>query len=581
MKARSKIITRVLITIGCLSCLLALIAKDNSPSTNKENIDNDVSNSSTEANEIAAQRSESSKSTTDAANALRHLIAAHLHAGQLESVDALLKQNLSTLGSIGSKEDKRDLVIKLSSALKPFSGKPEIKGLDDPVLLAIICSNKTGKEQVKQALASTLTTQDLTSKAESEVAKCLTALNLGLSMIHNKETSEGKIVLEKSLLHASQVPEYKEKVKLLNLISESITSLGDTNPASTLGLQINFIKEQSKPQIHPAMVMVDKISKPIDKIKALSNFASSLSTAGDTELTTSTLGIISTLIKSMKDPHTRVSALTIFSVAQSGCGLKEESAASLKEAIATIKEIESISNKSDAMSELMKIVENSTNDLSKSLVLDESIKITNEIQQKGTMILNESLELASTLSDKEKRISTITAISEAFEQPSSKVDIAQQHFQLGSQYQNGVNFERNPKLAAEWYQKAALLGHQKAQVCLALILMKEQRSQEQAITWLTKAANQGDAEGQASLGMLYALGKGVKADLINAHKWITLAADQGNEQAIKALKKLSDKLSEKEKISSLELVKKWKGENNPDSKKAASKEKPKEAAAKA
>ena len=181
------------------------------------------------------------------------------------------------------------------------------------------------------------------------------------------------------------------------------------------------------------MVMVDKISKPIDKIKALSNFASSLSTAGDTELTTSTLGIISTLIKSMKDPHPRVSALTIFSVAQSGCGLKEESAASLKEAIATIKEIESISNKSDAMSELMKIVENSTNDLSKSLVLDESIKITNEIQQKGTMILNESLKLASTLSDKEKRISTITAISEAFEQPSSKVDIAQQHFQLGSQ----------------------------------------------------------------------------------------------------------------------------------------------------
>ena len=118
----------------------------------------------------------------------------------------------------------------------------------------------------------------------------------------------------------------------------------------------------------------------------------------------------------MKDPHTRVSALTIFSVAQSGCGLKEESAASLKEAIATIKEIESISNKSDAMSELMKIVENSTNDLSKSLVLDESIKITNEIQQKGSMILNESLELASTLSDKEKRISTITAISEAFDQ---------------------------------------------------------------------------------------------------------------------------------------------------------------------
>ena len=581
MKAKSKIITRVLIAIGCVISLLALIAKDDSLSPYKKNTVNNVSKSSVTKEDTAELNSKDSNSKIEIANKLRHLIAAHLHSGQLEFVEDLLNQNLLILNTISNEKDKRDLVLKLSSELKPFTGKPEIKGLDDPVLLAITCSNIVEQKLGETDIAKSPTHNELTSKAESAKAKCFTALNLGLSMIHNKEPGEGKIILEKSLLFASQVPEYKEKIKLLDLISASVASLGDTNPASTLDLQINFIKEQSKPQIHPAMMMVDKISKPIDKIKALSDFAASLSLAGDTELTKSTLEKINTLIESIKEPHTRVSALTLFSVAQSGCDLKEESVASLKKAIETIKEIESISNKSDAMSELMKIVEDSTNDSSKSLVLDESIKITNEIQQKGTIILKESLTLASTLSDKEKRISTISAISQAFEQPNSKVDIAQQHFQLGSQYQNGINFEKNLKLAAEWYQKAALLGHKKAHVCLALILMKEQSTQEEAITWLTKAANQGDAEGQASLGILYALGKGVETDLINAHKWITLAADQGNEQAIKALQKLSDKLSEKEKTSSLELVKKWKGENNADSKKAASKEKSKEATAKA
>ena len=81
------------------------------------------------------------------------------------------------------------------------------------------------------------------------------------------------------------------------------------------------------------------------------------------------------------------------------------------------------------------------NDSTKSLVLDHAIKVTNEIQQKGNLILKDSLSLASTLDDKEKRLSTINAISMAFENV-NQGDLANQNFKLGSQYHNGVEFLR-------------------------------------------------------------------------------------------------------------------------------------------
>ena len=104
---------------------------------------------------------------------------------------------------------------------------------------------------------------------------------------------------------------------------------------------------------------------------------------------------------------------------------------------------------------------------------------------------------------------------------------------------------------------------------------------QEAIGWLMKAANQGSPEGQASLGMLYALGQGVSTDLVRAQKWMTLAAEQGNSEALIAVKKLESKLSEEQKILATELVKQWKGKSGSDAKKAASKEPQKPSDAKA
>ena len=56
-------------------------------------------------------------------------------------------------------------------------------------------------------------------------------------------------------------------------------------------------------------------------------------------------------------------------------------------------------------------------------------------------------------------------------------------------------------------------------------------SESQDIERLRKAAEQGDAESQFSLGRIYSLGRGVPWDSKEAAKWYRLAAEQGHTKA--------------------------------------------------
>jgi TPR repeat protein len=49
--------------------------------------------------------------------------------------------------------------------------------------------------------------------------------------------------------------------------------------------------------------------------------------------------------------------------------------------------------------------------------------------------------------------------------------------------------------------------------------------------WYRLAADQGDANGQYILGIMYADGKGVPQNYAEAMKWYRLAADQGVAEA--------------------------------------------------
>ena len=72
-------------------------------------------------------------------------------------------------------------------------------------------------------------------------------------------------------------------------------------------------------------------------------------------------------------------------------------------------------------------------------------------------------------------------------------------------YENGRGVERDYKMAAEWYRKAA---------------------------------EQGYSEAQYNLGMCYEAGRGVEQDDKEAVEWYRKAAEKGNKDAKKALERL-------------------------------------------
>ena len=286
----------------------------------------------------------------------------------------------------------------------------------------------------------------------------------------------------------------------------------------------------------------------------------------------------------MKDKGPQAASLTHLSVAQSNCGLIEESKATLSAAIGSIKEIEPIKEKAAALNQIIAAIEDSGNENDKKLILTQSLSIAKEIQKRGTVMIQQTLALASQFKDGKERALAIQQIAEAIESSGAELELANLKFRLGTLYHNGIDLEKNATQATEWYQKAAQLGHSNAQVNLALLLLKGEGAKsnpQEAIGWLVKAANQGSPEGQASLGMLYALGQGVSTDLVVAQKWMTLAAEQGNSEALIAIKRLEPKLSEEQKNLATELVKQWKGKSGAEVKKSASKEPKKPSDAKA
>jgi TPR repeat protein len=69
------------------------------------------------------------------------------------------------------------------------------------------------------------------------------------------------------------------------------------------------------------------------------------------------------------------------------------------------------------------------------------------------------------------------------------------------------------------------------------------RDDAEATKWYRKAADQGDAFSQFSLGLAYARGLGVTRDYALAHMWLSLAVTGGFEEAKKARDQLASRMT--------------------------------------
>ena len=123
-------------------------------------------------------------------------------------------------------------------------------------------------------------------------------------------------------------------------------------------------------------------------------------------------------------------------------------------------------------------------------------------------------------------------------------------------------YERGKYAAAlhEW-RPLAEQGHAQAQYNLGVMYLVGNgvaQDNAEAMKWYRKAAEQEVAFAQHMLGFMYARGLGVAQDLIQAHMWSNLAAGQGNEAAASDRDTVAGKLTAEQLAEAEKLARDWK-----------------------
>jgi len=78
-----------------------------------------------------------------------------------------------------------------------------------------------------------------------------------------------------------------------------------------------------------------------------------------------------------------------------------------------------------------------------------------------------------------------------------------------------------------------------------------------AMKWYRLAAEQGIARAQYNLGIMYGNGKGVPQDYVQAHMWFNLAASKGNETGRKNRDIIAKKMTPADVSKAQRLAREW------------------------
>ena len=81
----------------------------------------------------------------------------------------------------------------------------------------------------------------------------------------------------------------------------------------------------------------------------------------------------------------------------------------------------------------------------------------------------------------------------------------------------------------------------------------------EAAKWLRKASEQGVAEAQCFLGIMYSDGRGVPQDYVQAHKWLNLAASRmtdttDRQMAVRSRNKLAARMTAQQIAQAQEMA---------------------------
>ncbi len=130
-------------------------------------------------------------------------------------------------------------------------------------------------------------------------------------------------------------------------------------------------------------------------------------------------------------------------------------------------------------------------------------------------------------------------------------------------FSEGVNaYQRGDYATAlRIYRQLADQGYANAQCGLGLMYgfgKGVKQDYAAALKWYHKAADQGYADAQLNIGLLYTRGKGVTKDIVQAHMWYTLAAVRGDRSAGALRDALATKMTSAQIAEAQKLAREWK-----------------------
>src|SRR4029079_15958844 len=103
-------------------------------------------------------------------------------------------------------------------------------------------------------------------------------------------------------------------------------------------------------------------------------------------------------------------------------------------------------------------------------------------------------------------------------------------YALATFYKDGRGVKQDAQEATRWMGAAARAGYTDAEVEYGIALFNGTgvaKNERAAGEFLTKAARKNNAPAQSRLSLMYATGKGIKADPVQAARWHTIAKAGG------------------------------------------------------
>jgi len=125
---------------------------------------------------------------------------------------------------------------------------------------------------------------------------------------------------------------------------------------------------------------------------------------------------------------------------------------------------------------------------------------------------------------------------------------------------NGFGVSMDDTLALKWYQMAADQGHAQAQCNMAVMYANGwgvPQSDEEALKLYILAAEAGVTEAQINVGKRYSIGLGTEQNRVVAYKWFLIASVLGDQGAAEKRDDVATKLTAEELAASAQDANAW------------------------